>query len=347
MKKLILSSIAALSMSVTSALADYTFVVGQAPGAGTSVWAQIVAKELEKFLDGERITIRHIPGARALPGFNKWHNDLREDDTMVMVSNGSAALGYLTDSVDYDYKEYDSIGMMNLTIIAGRLIGAPESNIKIASASSRLPEMMAAMMLVCGPDADYVQCFQDNVSWINGMSQGEGRLAFKRGELNYIRENPAAYKKHIATNEDAEVWFTHGLLQEDGTYADDPNYPGKQFETLYEERWGVEPSGEFYDGYKLSKGFRDGIQKALWVNKGNPNRAKLVDALERMANDPESIAIIQQSVGNYDWVIGDAGNANRDTILSFTTENALRALLDFQIRALGYTDSKYKPELVQ
>lgn len=59
----------------TSALADYTLIVPQEPGKGTSVWGEIIAKNLEKFLpDGEKVVIRHIPGARDIPGYNKFHN---------------------------------------------------------------------------------------------------------------------------------------------------------------------------------------------------------------------------------------------------------------------------------
>ena len=49
MKRLLTSLIVALGIA-TPALADYTFVVPQKPGAGTTVWTEIVAKELEPFL---------------------------------------------------------------------------------------------------------------------------------------------------------------------------------------------------------------------------------------------------------------------------------------------------------
>ena len=55
MKRLLLS-VAAAAMLATSAVADYTFVVPQRAGQGTTVWAEIIAKELEPFL-GESITI--------------------------------------------------------------------------------------------------------------------------------------------------------------------------------------------------------------------------------------------------------------------------------------------------
>ena len=43
------------------------------------------------------------------------------------------------------------------------------------------------------------------------------------------------------------------------------------------------PSGEFYNAYKLVKSFRDGMQKALWVNpKVIPNAEKLQQALTEM-----------------------------------------------------------------
>ena len=41
---------AALTVAfATSALAEVTFVVPQKPGSGTTVWTEIVAKELEPF----------------------------------------------------------------------------------------------------------------------------------------------------------------------------------------------------------------------------------------------------------------------------------------------------------
>ena len=338
--------IVASMFMTTQALANYTFIVPQEPGGGTSVWAQIVATELEKFLDGEKIVVRHIPGNRGVIGFDKFHNSLQNEDKTVMVSNGGNALKYLLDPVEYDYSDYDSIGMMNLDIITGRKISAPENDIKLAADSARLPEVMAMMMLVCGPGADYIKCFKDRVTWVGGMDQNEGRLAYKRNELNVTRENPAAFIKHVANDETSEVWFTHGLLQPDGKHADDPNYPGMQFEILYKSRWGVEPSGDFYNGYKLAKSFRDGLQKALWIKKDSPSRAKLLIALNKMASNPDSIELMKEKVGNYEWIIGDAGNANRDKIFTFTTESALKAMLEFQTKALGFA-SIYKPELVK
>ena len=45
------------TVAATTASADYTFVVPQKPGGGTTVWTEIVAKELAPFL-GEKIIIK-------------------------------------------------------------------------------------------------------------------------------------------------------------------------------------------------------------------------------------------------------------------------------------------------
>tara|TARA_B100000683_G_scaffold269165_2_gene305612 strand:+ start:2783 stop:3826 length:1044 start_codon:yes stop_codon:yes gene_type:complete len=344
MRKIILGLI--FAMFTTVANADYTMVVPQKPGGGTSVWAEIVAKELEKYL-GENINIKHIPGARDIPGFNKWHNEMRDNDKVIMVSHGGNGVAFLQEEVDYDYRQYESIGLMNLNIIAGKRIGEDMTNPSFAAGSGQTPEAYAMTMLICGPDKnmdEYISCFKENVKWIKGMGGSERRLAFKRGELTGTRENPAAYKKHVEPDENAVIWFHHGILQADGSHADDPNYPGYQFEILFEELWGKKPSGDFYDAYKLVKSFRDGMQKALWVNKGNPNAVKLQNALTAMSKNADSRAIIEKKVGKYEWKIGKAGNDHRDTLMTFVTVEALRDLVKFNTKALGLK-SVFKVEL--
>lgn len=336
MKRLFASLVVALGIA-TPALADYTFVVPQKPGGGTTVWTEIVAKELEPFL-GEKINIKTIPGARDIPGFNEFHNNLRFDDKTVMVSHGGNGVAFLQEEVDYDYREYESVGLMNLNIIAGKQKGDTMDKPRFAAGSGMVPEAFAFTMLTCGPRRtviDYVACFKENVTWVKGMSSAERRLAFKRGELNGTRENPAAYKKHVEADKNAELWFHHGILQADGSHADDPNYPGYQFEKLYYKRWGQKPSGDFYNAYKLVKSFRDGMQKALWVNKGNPNKQKLINALTAMSKDPKAIKNIQKKVGKYEWKIGADGDAQRDTLMTFVTPKAMNTLVTFNKEALG------------
>jgi len=186
--------------------------------------------------------------------------------------------------------------------------------------------------------------------WVKGMSGSERRLAFIRGDLNATRENPAAYKKHvepIVSKGEAYTWFHHGLLNvETGEHDEDPNFMEPTFESLYESIHGVTPSGDFYDAYKLVKSWRDALQKAFWVNKDNPNRDRLVDALNKMIADPESRAAIENKVGKYEWRTGEEGDATVRKLKSFITPSALKTLSDFGKNQLGY-NAVYKEELTK
>ena len=339
MKKTMIALLLAMGIT-TSALAEtFTFVVPQKPGSGTTVWTEIVLKELQRFLPEHTLKLRNFPGARDIPAVNAFQNELRFDNTIIMVSHGGNGVSFLQEQVDYNYADWESIGMMNLNIIVGKRLDADLDNIIFASKSGRVPDAMGMALLLCGKldsIAEYSTCFKSKVNWVPGFGNGgDRRLAFKRGELTVDRENPAAYKKHIAKNPDAELWFHHGILQADGSHADDVNYPGKQMEILYEAKWGEAPSGPMYDAYVLVKSFRDALQKAFWVNAGNPNAELLQNALLEMSKDPQAIKAIQKKVGKYEWVIGAEGNARRDTLMSFVTEPALRDLVEFSNKALN------------
>jgi len=354
MRKSLLTLVALLGFT-TSALADYTMIVPQKPGGGTSQWAQIVATEMEKYLDGEKIILKHIKGARDIPGFNKFHNEFRFDDKTLMVSNGGNGISFLNEKVDYNYKDYDSIGLMNLNIITavfGDHDPYGDTPTSFSGGGGKIPEGIAMTLLKCGnlPSTEaYIACFKEKVNWIKGMKGNERRLAFKRGELHGTRENPASFKKHVQPvidAGDARLWFHHGILQPDGTHADDPNYPGIQMEQQFVDMYGEEPNSDLYDAYKLAKSFRDGLQKAIWVNKDNPNKAKLIAVLEKVANNPESIKKIQKKVGKYEWMLGDAGNAQVDTLMTFVTSDALKTLVQFNTEAFGIK-AIYKEDLVK
>jgi hypothetical protein len=147
---------------------------------------------------------------------------------------------------------------------------------------------------------------------------------------------------------EARLWMHHGLLDpETGRHGDDANYPpGHQLEDLYRKRWGVAPSGELYDAYRLIKSWRDGVQKALWVNRGNPNTARLREALARMLLNPSSVASIEKDAGRYEWIVGEQCNRHVAVLRGFITDDALKTLVRFNKEALGIS-SIYKPQLVQ
>ncbi len=343
--------IAAMMLMTSVAVADYNLIVPQNPSGGTSVWAQIVVKEWEKHL-GEKINLVYKPGARDQLGPNEFQNSLRQDNKNILVSHGGNGISYLMEPVDYNYLDWESVGMMNLNIIVGARADADTRRgpIRFAAGSGTTPEIMAIVMLLGGPNADYKTVFEQNIVWVKGMEGSERRLAFIRGDLNGTRENPAAYKKHVEPLVDkgeAITWFHHGLLDvASGKHSTDPNFSAPTFETLYKQTWGVEPKGDFYDAYRMVKSWRDTLQKAFWVNRGNPNKQKLIDALNRMLADPESVAAIEKNVGRYQWLIGTDGDGAVKVLKTFITAPALKTLTDFGKDQLGY-NTVYKEGLVK
>lgn len=333
MKKLLLSFAVCAGLSFP-AFADYKMIIPQKPGGGTSQWATIIAKYLEPHLE-EKIKLVHIPGARDIPGFNKFHNELRFDNKTIMVSHGGNGVSYLTEDVDYDYREYDPIGGMNLTIIIGEK--DLENKIYFAGGSGNIPDVMALTLYMCG-NLDtfeaYETCYNENITFVKGMSGSERRLAFNNGELNITRENPAAYKKHAKA---ANLLFTHGVFDlETGSVVDDRNHPNMSFDKVFTEKWGEKPKGQFYESYMLVKNYRDMLQKALWMGKDNPNTVKVTLALLDMLEDKEAMKAINKKVGDYDWFIADDLLGAVSYLADNTDSASKEYLVKWQREVLGY-----------
>lgn len=340
-----------------SAWADYKFIVPQEPGAGTSVWASIIAKHLEKYL-GEKIVIQHIPGARDIPGFNKFHDELRRDPKTIMISHGGNAESFLGERVNYNYRDYEPIGGMNLSIVTGYRSNfdpyAKDAKVRFSAGSGNNPDIMAFTLLLCGelPTLEaYRKCYNERFIFVKGMKAPERRLAFMRGELNTTRETTAAFIKHVQPMIDkgeAKLWFSHGVMDlKTGKVKADKNYPtAGSFQEVYKQKWGKEPRGPLYDAYILVKQYRDVLQKAMWVDKGNPNALKIKGALVAMINDPEAQREIIRDSGDYEWLVGQELSQAVDILQKLTTEKALKDFVWWQKEALG-VDAVYKPELVK
>ena len=343
-------AILTLTFFTASAFADYRMIVPQQPGGGTDVWARIVAKELEKKL-GEKIIIENIPGIEDVPGMNKFHNELRKDPKVMVVSNGGNAESYLLRKVDYNYHDYALVGLQNLTIVVGkRRDQNVEKELRFAAGSGQNPDAMALTMLQCGPQPDlqaYLSCYNKRVIYVPGMGGGVRRLAYMNGELNVTRETTAAYLKNVRPLKQNVDWFAHGILDLDTRrVVRDPNFPGIHFTDVYARRWGDVPKGDFYDAYVMLKNYRDVLQKAIWVDKNNPNKKKLEEALTAMVNDPVSLAAVEQDTGKYDWIIGEQqGQKILDILQNQTTETNLRNLVWWNSKAYGQK-AIYKPELL-
>jgi hypothetical protein len=353
MKKWLVALVLCLGMS-TAAQAQYRLIVPQAPGGGTSVWASVMAPHLSRTL-GEPVIVEHIPGANDVPGFNRFHNELQRDAKTIMVAHGGNAESFLTDRVDYNYRDYAPIALVNLNIVVShrRDFNPYQDTVRFGSTSGRRPDVMAIVMLICGPQPTldaYIDCYKRRVIFVKGMKPTDARLAALRGELNVTRETFVSHKKFIEPQTQKGVfndWFHHGVLDiTSGINTADRNFATlPTFEQEYRRRWGQQPQGDFYDAYRLVRSYRDVLQKSLWVGRDNPNATRIRAAVQTMLADPEAREAIERDGGDYDWIIGDNMMAAYNTIGARITERSLRTLYEFTERGMGL-EAVWKPELI-
>ena len=336
--------------------AAYTMIVAQEPGGGTAIWASIIAQHLEKYL-GEPINIRHIPGARDVPGFNEFHNKLRFDEKTIMVSHGQHAESFLVETVDYNYNDYEPIAGMNLTSVNSYQADFDpfsSDKIKFSYGPGHNIDAMSFVLLTCGelPTLDaYLKCYKEKMIYIKGMSGPERRLAFLRKELNVIRETTVAHNKHVKPLIDkgqVQFWFSQGIMDlRTGKVVADPNFPTMgSFEEVYVAKWGKKPAGPLFDAYMIAKQYRDVLQKVLWMNKGNPNADKVRNAMIAMVNDPVARKAIEENSGNYDWIIGNDLIKAIALLKTQLTEKTLKDLAFWEKEAFGI-DASFKEKILK
>jgi len=347
MKK-VLMGIVFLMMSVMSH-AEMKIVV---PGNGG--WWAVVIPELSKAL-GEPITPVVIEGAKAIPAGNKFHEKFRFDNNTMWFSQGGQAEAFLIDSATtYNYKDYEPIIAHNNTILVAVQKGIDPYKLdkfKFGYSNGSNPDVMSMLMLTCGelPNMNaYLECYKKKFIYVKGISQAEIYLSFTRGELNSMRGHPSEWTKNFADKDIGFVWYSGGITNhKTGSIEPDTNFPvGKQsFEQVYKAKYGKLPKGEFYDAYVLVKSYRDVLQKVIWVNKGNPNKDRLIAAAKKMIADSESQKVIEERVGKYPWLIGDEVIQAKSQLDKKLTKKNLENLVWWTKNAYEMT-AVMKPEIV-
>lgn len=330
------------------AQADMSIVVPNPSG-----WWTVVIPELQKHL-GEKIVPEVISGARDIPSGNKWEEKFKTDNNYMWFSHGGNAESWLIDpATKYNYKDYEPIFAQNQTIVVGynKNINPFKDGVKFGAGSGMNPDAMAITLMICGelPNMKaYLECYKKNVNYVKSMKSPEIALAYIRGELNVIRQNPFDYNRDFLPIETNVTWFSAGLTDANtGKIIPDPNYAvgTRSFPEAYKAKWGKEPKGEFYDAWVLVKSYRDVLQKVVWVNKGNPNKDRLIAAARKMIADPESQKIIADKVGTYPWWVGDEVTQARLNLEKQLTKTAVINLVWWTNEAFQM-EAVFKPEII-
>lgn len=321
--KSILTLIATFFIITGTAIAEYRLIIPSPPGTGTSIWGNIVAAELEKYL-GERITIVNIPGGKGNLGLESFNTRYANDPKAILLTHGGNAEAWLVEDVNWTFYDWEPIVIQpyNITTTVRANWEWQNETLNLADCSGCVPETLAWSMLIGW----------DNINFIRTMSANDAQLAWLRGDFNYIREPASRHIKNTAPlieEGKAVRLFNHGIFMPEQGLIQDYNWPDTPTVTeLYTQIHGQYPQGPTYEAYILSAVWRDGLQKGLFMHRGAESE-KVLDAFKDMMENEDSRNYLIQQLGDYPWFYGEESIQVMDSLYSYVTRERLQYLVDF------------------
>ncbi len=333
--KFILTLVASLLFTVTSAMAEYRLVVPSPKGTGTAIWADVVAAELEKYL-GERVIVENIKGGKGNVGLETFNTKYKDDPKTILLAHGGNANAWLIENVNWSFKNWEPIMIQpyNITTTIKSDFDWQNEKLNLADCSGCVPETLGWTLLIGW----------DNINFVRKMSAGDAKQAWLRGDFNYIREPASRHIKNtlpMVEGGEALRLFNHGMFTPNNGFVQDPNWPDTPMVTdLYKDTFGKEPSGDVYEAYILSAVWRDGLQKGLFMHPG-ANTEAVVDAFERMMANEDSRKYLISKLGDYPMYFGEESNIIMDSLYGYVTKERLKLLVDFAKNKMEWSTAEY------
>tara|TARA_B100000085_G_scaffold61124_1_gene53973 strand:- start:3652 stop:4677 length:1026 start_codon:yes stop_codon:yes gene_type:complete len=333
--KFILTLVASLLFTVTSAMAEYRLVVPSPKGTGTAIWADVVAAELEKYL-GERVIVENIKGGKGNVGLETFNTKYKDDPKTILLAHGGNANAWLIENVNWSFKNWEPIMIQpyNITTTIKSDFDWQNEKLNLADCSGCVPETLGWTLLIGW----------DNINFVRKMSAGDAKQAWLRGDFNYIREPASRHIKNtlpMVEGGEALRLFNHGMFTPNNGFVQDPNWPDTPMVTdLYKDTFGKDPSGDVYEAYILSAVWRDGLQKGLFMHPG-ANTEAVVDAFERMMANEDSRKYLISKLGDYPMYFGEESNIIMDSLYGYVTKERLKLLVDFAKNKMEWSTAEY------
>ena len=333
--KFILTLVASLLFTVTSAMAEYRLVVPSPKGTGTAIWADVVAAELEKYL-GERVIVENIKGGKGNVGLETFNTKYKDDPKTILLAHGGNANAWLIENVNWSFKNWEPIMIQpyNITTTIKSDFDWQNEKLNLADCSGCVPETLGWTLLIGW----------DNINFVRKMSAGDAKQAWLRGDFNYIREPASRHIKNtlpMVEGGEALRLFNHGMFTPNNGFVQDPNWPDTPMVTdLYKDTFGKEPSGDVYEAYILSAVWRDGLQKGLFMHPG-ANTEAVVDAFERMMANEDSRKYLISKLGDYPMYFGEESNIIMEYLYGYVTKERLKLLVDFAKNKMEWSTAEY------
>jgi len=334
MKKLI--ALFAICFATAASAATIEVQYPSKPGAqGTTLWGDTVVKELQNYTD-HTLVPRFVSGARGKKSLKSYSST---DKSTLLITHGGNAEAFLLENVgDFDYAKYDAMVVMNSSMWISKVANRKGvMTFPLDGGSGFGPDWISVGMMECGPEKSakvdtFLQCVNKKMRLVGGFKKGGvRRKAFNdqllQGSRDTMASALAASERQYKAGTHV-VWYSHGIVDKNGKYGDPNNEKGKQtFEEAYKLQYGVDPSGEVYDAYRLNQAYRDGLQKAIFTHKDNPYKDDMNKAISKMLEDKDAVARLQKKLGNYPWLGAKDASTHSEYITSIKTEENSKNLL--------------------
>lgn len=305
-----------------------TVVVPFGAGGGVDTATRFILDRAAEELEGE-VEFEYIneSGGGSIPGANMWAIEDPGDGTYLLATSPTTVLPWILgqDAVEYDFQQMTPLWGHP----AGRVTYVhPDTGVETledlqnpdvplitgarTAAGVELTSLLAFDALDLTGDIQVVMGYED------GAVQA---VAYEQGELNLNHQPTGTYVRdwqHMEEEGNAQVLFTHGLL-EGGEWVPDPTMPDTP--TLYDayvDALGEEPGGESWEAFRALVSLVGTANYAVWVSSDAPPEAieELQAAMVAAVQAEGYQAEADELIGPYESVVGDDVNAWAEDIES-------------------------------
>ena len=326
----VVAGFAAFVVGAPSALAEVSFagkkvtiIVPFKEGGGADVYARLFQPYLAKYLPGQpTVIVRNQPGGGSVKGANKFQ-EAKPDGLTAMACSTSTLVAYVVGGkkVKYDVLSWRPVILSPRGTI---FYASPKTGVKGKDIVADVMALRKAKLVFGAKNPTSAELrgflgFQmlgiNHVNAVFGLSSGEQRKAFLRGELNINYDTAGAYSRKVSKFEkEGKVVpiFTMGYGAPDGSIKRDPAYPEMATITeAYEKVNGKAPSGPTAKAYVSFLHMGVSASKSLVLPQGTPEEIvdAWVSAAKKVVADPKFRKTAKKVIGAYEQSYGpDAAN---------------------------------------
>jgi len=317
---------AALAIGVSSAVAavDFagekvTIIVPFKEGGGADAYARLFQPYLSKYLPGKpTVIVRNQPGGGSVKGANRFDGSAEPNGLTAMACSTSTLVAYVIGGTKVKYE----VLKWRPVILSPR--GAvfyvnPKTGAKGKDVVADIKALQKAKLVygAKNPTSSELRGLLGfemlgikHVNTVFGLSTGEQRKAFLRGEININYDTAGAYSRKVARFEKEGKLvpvFTMGYGAADGSIKRDPAFPNMPTITEgYEKLYGKPPSGPTADAYTAFLHMGVTASKSLVLPKGTPDEVVevWVAAAKKVVADPDFRKKAKKVIGAYEQSYG-------------------------------------------